>query len=133
MKGQTRIEFIFGIVVFSVLVFYVVNQINASFSNQISDYDSYTANTKAMNAVKYLAESELASKPYNLSTAKINSLRTSCDPVDSLNLGTYYLRVYNSTGLEVTCGSGSLKAPKSSVTKYVFVRNAIGNITLEIW
>ena len=133
MKGQTRIEFIFGIVVFSVLVFYVVSQINASFSEQMSDYESYTVNTKATNAVKYLAERELASNPYNLSTAKLNSLRSSCATVNSLNLGSYYLRIYNSTGLEVTCGIESLKAPKSSVTKYVLVRNAVGNITLEIW
>ena len=133
MRGQTRIEFIFGIVVFSVLVFYVVNQINASFSDQTAEYETYTMNAKALNAVKYLAESELASSPYNLSTTKLNTLRTDCSPIDSLNLGPYHLTIYNSTNLEVSCGVGSEKAPKSSVTKFVIVKNTFGNITLEIW
>ena len=132
-KGQTRIEFIFGIIVFSILVFYVVSQINASFSTQIAEYETYTLNAKATNAVKYLAETELASRPYNLSTAKLNALRTNCGAVDSLDLGSYHLSIYNTSGVEVECGIGSLKAPKSSVSKYVIVRNAIGNMTLEIW
>jgi len=45
MHGQTRIEFIFGIVVFSIIIFYIVNQINIIFSSNISDYE--TSNLKA--------------------------------------------------------------------------------------
>jgi hypothetical protein len=133
MKGQTRLEFIFGIIIFSVLVFYVVSQINTSFSSQISNYESYTLNTKALNTVKFLAESKLAASPYNLSLAKLDVLRSDCSSIDAYGLGSYSLRIYNSTDIEVSCGTQTLKAPRASVSKSVLVRNTLGNITLEIW
>jgi hypothetical protein len=49
MRGQTRLEFIFGVALFSVLIFFIVNHINTIFSTMISDYE--------VNSVKAEAES----------------------------------------------------------------------------
>jgi len=54
MYGQTRIEFIFGIVIFSIIIFYIVSQINTVFSSNISDYEINNLKAEANSVIKVL-------------------------------------------------------------------------------
>jgi len=54
MYGQTRIEFIFGIVIFSIIIFYVVNQVNTVFSSIISNYEINNLRAEANSVIKTL-------------------------------------------------------------------------------
>ena len=75
----------------------------------------------------------LAVSPYNLSVSKINRINSECDLLDNFYLGSYRLKVYNSTDLVLFCGQDVLEPALSIETKYVRVGNSLGNITLELW
>ncbi|NIM46698.1 MAG: hypothetical protein GTN40_00885 [Candidatus Aenigmarchaeota archaeon] len=134
MHGQTRIEFIFAIVIFSIVIFYVVTQINTVFSSIISDYEIDALKAEALNSITNLVESELlANEPYNLSKEKIENLNQNCGLLDNFGIESYRLKIYNSTDLMLFCGIDSLKPPKVFVMKYVIIENDSGNTTLELW
>ena len=71
--------------------------------------------------------------PYQISDEKLEYLKNDCGKLDIFNLGTYRLRIYNSTQQAVFCGTDSLKPPRVSTTKYITVNNETGNITVEVW
>jgi len=134
MRGQTRIEFIFAIVIFSIVIFYIATQINTVFSSIISDYEINSLKAKALNSIINLVETELISnKPYKLSKEKVNNLNQNCDLLNNFSLETYRLKIYNSTDLLLFCGFDSLKPPKVFVMKYVIIEDDLGNMTLELW
>lgn len=54
MLGQTRIEFIFGIVIFTVVIFYVLNQMNITLSSIISDYETNNIKAEANGMIEIL-------------------------------------------------------------------------------
>ena len=136
MHGQSRIEFIFGVVIFAVIIIYIVNQINTVFSKMINDYGTDTLKAEAVNVIKILVENEsgiITNQPYNFSKQKVYNLNQSCDNLNVFNLGNYRLKIYNSTNLLLFCGTDTLRPPKVFVIKYVSVENDYGNITLEMW
>ena len=134
MLGQTRIEFIFGVIIFAIIILYIVTQINSTFSTMINNYDTDTSKAKAVNVIKIILEN-ITDKPYVVSKDKIYDLNQSCDDLDTLDLGTYRLKIYNLSDLLLFCGSETLKPPKIFIIRYVsFVNeNDLGNITLEVW
>jgi hypothetical protein len=123
MLGQIRMEFIFGIVIFSVIIFYVVTQTNSLFSSLISDSKSDALKTRASEAIKIIVEDSgdppnwetlpvgsvkrvgLAYKaaltqPYNLSKSKVVALNTNCTGtanIDNNMLWNFELRNYRLT------------------------------------
>jgi hypothetical protein len=101
MFGQIRIEFIFGVVIFSVIIFYIVTQTNTMFSSLLVDSKSDALKAKAANVIKILVEDSgdpsnwdslpvgsvrrvgLAYKaalnqPYNISKSKVVALDANC-------------------------------------------------------
>jgi hypothetical protein len=115
MFGQIRIEFIVGILIFAVIIFFIVNQTNITFSTLLTDSRADILKTKASNAITILVEDKgeppnwdsitvirvgLANEPYSLSIDKINNLKSDC------NL------------LEI---------------KYVEIEGDYGNVSLELW
>jgi len=134
MLGQTRLEFIFGVIIFAIILLYIVTQINNIFSTTINDYDVDTSKAKAVNAMKIILEN-ITYEPYEASTAKIYDLNQSCSYLDTLDIGTYRLKIYNSTSMLLFCGTESLKPPKIFISKYIaFIEESdLGNVTLEVW
>jgi hypothetical protein len=54
MHGQTRVEFIFAVIIFSVIIFYVVNQINTISSSIITDYSINNMKAEANSVMETL-------------------------------------------------------------------------------
>ena len=154
MHGQTRIEFIFAIVIFSIIVFYIVTQINTVFSNIISEYEINSLKAEANSMITTLINDKgnpedweniaennpedvkrvgLAIRPYDLSKNKIANLSYNCSLMSNFDIIEYRLKIYNSTDSVLFCGIDSLKPPKIFVMKYVIIENGLGNITLELW
>lgn len=154
MKGQMRIEFAAGILVFAVLIVFIVNQTNITFTNLLTDSKTDISKTKNLNSITILAEGKgdppdwdlvaqsspedvkrvgLAYSPYNLSINKINNLSSNCDLISNFYLGSFRLRIYNSTHSLLFCGYETMEPPISIEVKYVKIEDDYGNITLELW
>ena len=56
MKGQIRVEFIFGIVIFIIIIFLVVTQTNTLYSSLLGDSRKDALKAKAINVVDILVE-----------------------------------------------------------------------------
>lgn len=54
MHGQTRVEFIFAVIIFSMIIFYVVNQMNTISSSIISDYNVNNMKAEASSVIEML-------------------------------------------------------------------------------
>ena len=161
MLGQIRIEFIFGMILFSILIFFIVTQSNTMFSSLLVDSKSDALKTKAANVIKILVEDSgdpptweniamsspgnvkrvgFAITPYNLSRQKVQNLSYNCSNFDSYNnllgnfeMKAFRLRVYNSTQQILNCGFQSLEPISVTETRYVFIDNEYGRVVLELW
>lgn len=160
MRGQARVEFILSIVAFAIIVFYISMQINNSFIGIYTDARLDMLKAKAINTITFLVEDSgdpenweklsdptkanrtglaYQKQPYNLSSEKIfvlNKTRDSygrCLLLENFSLGSYRLKIYNSTNEMLFCGYPSIAEITISLTKSVFIENQHGNITLEIW
>ena len=153
MFGQIRIEFIIGVVIFVLVMFFVASRTNAVLSRILWESRSDVLKAKAINVMTILIEDKgdpenwysladssvkrvgLAEKPYNLSKEKINRLSSpnNCTLLNNFDLKSYRLKIYNSTNLILFCGFDSLEPVTVVVQKYVFIDNAFGNISLELW
>lgn len=129
MLGQIRIEFIFGLMLFILLIVFIVAQTNVLFTSLITDSKSDRLKAKAINSIKILVEDKgdpenwwnapdanvkrvgLAEQPYNLSINKINRLASpnNCTLLDNFDLGAYRLKISNSTQQLLMCGPNSLE------------------------
>lgn len=137
MQGQIKIDFIFGMVVFSVIIIFIVTQTNTTFSSLLVDSKSDSLKAKASNAINLLVEDGgnprnwdvaiaqghpenvirigLADIPYNLSRSKVMNLSYNCSNsgvygnlLRAFDFGAYRLRVFNSTQRILLCGFDSL-------------------------
>ncbi|MFH1229423.1 MAG: hypothetical protein V1678_03300 [Candidatus Aenigmatarchaeota archaeon] len=163
MLGQMRIEFIFGIVIFCVIIFYVVTQTNILFSSLVTDSKSDALKAKASEAIKILVEdpgdplgwdmmpvgsvkrvglaySVVSVQPYNLSKSKVLALNANCSGSDMLKnmlwnyeLNAYRLRIFNSTHEILSCGFRNPSSATVTETRYVFIDNGYGSVVLELW
>ena len=154
MKGQMKVEFIFSLVVFSVIIFYMATQISDYTRDSIMESNRQIALEKAENVLHWLVmqggennwESDplnakrigLAYSPYNLSIEKIKALNNTrinnfCVLMDGFNLGGYRLTIYNSTNNLLFCGSVGYVNIMVSSTKKVFINGDTGNITLVLF
>jgi len=162
MLGQIRIEFVFGLLVFALIIFFIVTQSNVLFSSLLTDSKIDTLKAKASNVIKILAEDKgeplnwtdeiesghpekvkrvgLALYPYNISKNKVYNLSYNCsnsDPYKNLlwnfELKDYRLKVYNSTSEILFCGFDTLEPAAVIETRYVYIEGDTGKITLELW
>jgi hypothetical protein len=158
MLGQIRIEFIFGIILFALIMFFIVTQTNTLFSSLLTDSKSDAVKAEALNAIKILVEDKgdpeawdsnpgsakrvgLAyNQPYNISKNKVQVLNSNCTSSDlyknllwNFNLKAYRLKVFNSTHQILFCGFDSLESVTVMETRYIFIDKGFGRITLELW
>jgi hypothetical protein len=148
MLGQIRIEFIAGILIFAIIIVFIVNQTNITFSNLLADSMADILKSKALNSITILVEDTgepsdwnpsnvervgLAYEPYMLSINKINNLVSDCSLLDNFVLKSYRLKIYNSTNLLLFCGIDASEPPAAYEIKYVEIEGDYGNVTLELW
>lgn len=148
MLGQIRIEFIAGILIFSIIIVFIVSQTNVTFSSLLSDSMADILKAKAVNSISILVEDTgepsnwnpsnvervgLAYEPYRLSNNKIINLASDCSLLDNFVLRSYRLKIYNSTDLLLFCGTDILDSPAAYEIKYVDIEGDYGNVTLELW
>jgi hypothetical protein len=161
MLGQIRIEFIFGVIVFTVIIFFIVTQTNTLFSSMLADSKSDALKAKATNVIQILVEDKgdptnwdtiaqnnpngvkrigLADSPYNLSKTKVLNLSYNCsgsDPYKNIllnfNLNAYRIRVFNSTHQILSCGLQTSEPGAVTETRYIFIDNGYGKLVLELW
>jgi hypothetical protein len=158
MLGQIRVEFIFGIILFALIMFFIVTQTNTLFSSLLTDSRSDALKAKALNAIKILVEDRgnppnwnntpgstkrvgLAEQPYFLSKSKVITLNSNCTNTPDIyknllwnfELKAYRLKVYNSTHQILFCGYDSLEPVNVIETRYVYIDGDFGRVTLEMW
>lgn len=155
MHGQIKIEYIFGIVFFAIIIFYLATQIGSAITGVASDSATDNIKVKANSVLKILIEDcgeptnweekdltevkriGLAISPYNLSIKKITKLNDTrvddrCALMEKFDLDNYKLTIFNSTDKMLECG---YTPPLVSVPilKPVFIEGSYGNVTLEVW
>jgi hypothetical protein len=148
MLGQIRIEFIAGILIFAILITFIVNQTNVTFSNLLVDSRADILKAKALNSITILVEDTgepqnwnpsnvervgLAYQSHSLSISKIDMLNSDCTLLDNFVLRSYRLKIYNSTDLLLLCGQDVLTPPIAFEIKYVEIEGDYGNVSLELW
>ena len=150
MKGQVKLEFIFGVVMFAIVIFWVVSQINTVYVGIGSDSRNDVLRTKAYNIMSYLGEGSgetnwesIASpkliglaynnQPYNLSESKIDKLNSSCSLLDAYNFGAYRITIQDASGELLFCGSRSISQIRIMITRSVWIEDRYGNMTVEVW
>lgn len=163
MLGQIRVEFIIGMMIFALVMFFIVTQTNTLFSSLLSDSRADSLKAKAANSIKILVEDKgdppiwdinvsqgqlnavkrvgLADQPYSLNKNKVLNLSQNCTSATDLyktllwnfDLKAYRLKIYNSTNRILFCGFDSLEPPVVVETRYIFIDTDFGNLTLELW
>lgn len=161
MFGQIRIEFIFGVILFTVIIFFIVTQTNILFSSLLVDSKSDTLKAEASNVIQILVEDRgdppnwdtiaqsnpnginrvgLANSPYNLSKSKVTALGLNCSgstPYKNLlwnfKLKAYRIRVFNSTQQILFCGLNPSEPGTVTETRYVYIDKEYGKLVLELW
>ncbi len=66
MQGQTRIEFIFAVIIFTLIIFQIVTQINNTFSSINKDYEIDSLKVRALNTLITLVETGDVEKHYKV-------------------------------------------------------------------
>ena len=161
MLGQMKIEFIFSIIVFTVIILFIVTQTNTLFSSLYIDSKSDALKAKASNVIQILVEDRgdppnwdtiaeanpngikrvgLANSPYNLSKTKILNLSYNCSGSDiyanilwNFNLSAYKITAFNSTHQILSCGFRSSQVGAVTETRYIYVDGEYGRLILEMW
>lgn len=151
MKGQIRVEFIFGVVIFGIIIFFIASQLNTIFTTVLTDSRTDTIRAKSINILTLLIEDKgnpedweikplsqvkrigLANKPYDLSINKIMKLNENCNLLEKFDLKSYRLKIFDSNGQILFCGYESLEPPTVLIIRYVLIDGEFGNISLEMW
>jgi hypothetical protein len=149
MKGQIRVEFIFGVVAFAVIIFFIFSQLNIIFTAVVSDSKIDSLKSEGIGVINSLTQNKgdpedwesqptvnrigLAIEPYKLSLEKINKLKSNCDLLDIFELDGYQLEIYNSDEQILFCGFPGKPKLTIFVSRSVFIEGEHGNISLELW
>ncbi len=149
-KGQIKIDFIFALVFFTILVFYIGMQINNSLVSGISDSKMDTLKSEAESILNILVSTKgnpenweflpqeqvirigLASAPYNLSSSKIDKLKNNCNLMDRFGDINYRLAISGGSGIILSCGYGGPRVTAKSEMPVV-VNGKYGRAILEMW
>lgn len=145
MKGQIKIEFVLGVVVFAMIIFYVASQINNAFlaTNVDSKLDVLKARSiSLMDALTKNSEIGLALESGNLNKTKIEIWNNqSCSELDRYRLGGYRLIISETDETKplLFCGYVGISSIRTNVIRSVKITNETtgvtnyGNITMEMW
>lgn len=148
MKGQIKLEFIFAVVMFAMIIFWVVSQINTSYASVGSDSRNDMLRAKAYTLIAYLAEGSgdagwessqepksvglaYENQPYNLSSYKISKLN--CSLLNNYSLGAFRITIQDDDETLLSCGPIGVSLMTISITRNVYIEGEYGNITAEVW
>ncbi|HLC51221.1 MAG TPA: hypothetical protein VJH90_02500 [archaeon] len=153
MLGQIRIDFILGVVFFSIVIFFIASQINFIWSNIETTSRLDTTRLTALSLVTYLVNDHgspedwenlppdeaykikrvgFAASNYRLSPNKIDRLNQTCGLLDNKTLGGFRIVVYNETNKMLQCGFVGEQLG-SKIVRNVLIGSLYGNITVEAW
>ena len=139
MKGLIKIEFILGVVVFAVIIFYIAAQINAAFLTMNTDTRLDILKSKAISLMEIiLKDSELVITPNNLRKDKILEWETNnCNKLNGYSLGGYRLTITEYVGDTktdiLTCGYIGLTALRTDLVRAVSIDSNYGLVRIEMW
>lgn len=147
--GQIKIEFIFSVLFFSIIVFFVGIELNRALSTVITDSELDYLKSKANSIVDILVKDQgepedweknpplakrigFASTPYNLSLLKINKVDENCTLIDEkFDIKNYKLTINTTEGI-LSCGYGGPKI-RAVVERSVYIEGEYGRVRLELW
>jgi len=151
MKAQIRVEFIFGVIAFAIIIFFIFSQINNVFTNVVLDSKTDTLKAKAITIINILSQEKgfppdwnehviplsirvgLALEPFKLSREKIDKLQNNCDLLNMYELSGYKLTIYDSNEQILFCGYPGAPPITTIVSRNVLIDGGYGNISLELW
>ncbi len=149
-KGQMKIDFIFALVFFTIMIFYIGMQINNSFASSMSDSRTDMLKSEAESILNILVSTGgipknwetlppaqvtgigLASYPYNISSSKLNALKNNCDLMNKFGDISYKFVISSGTNILLSCGYGGPRVTAKSQMP-VFVNGKYGKAVLEMW
>ncbi len=147
-KAQIKVEFIFSVLFFSIVIFFVGMELNRILSIAVQDSSLDSLKSQANSVLETLvgegdpknweASPSLAkriglgSPPYNLSMVKINALKSNCTVFDEKFGVNSYTLIINTTEQLLSCGYGG---PRIRVVaeRSVHIEGKYGKIILELW
>jgi Flp pilus assembly pilin Flp len=151
MKGYTKIEFLFAVFIFSLMLIYSGAYIGTSLTSIFSDIKSELAKTKAEVLIDILVNEPgipsnwelnplgarrigLAIQPYNLSIQKIKALQSNCEIFSKkFDVLGYRLLILNLTDNSIILRCGNVGHLKSYAERSVVIGKDRGRVMLEIW
>ena len=145
MKGQIKIEFILGVVVFAIIIFYIASQINNAFLSTAVDTRLDILKARSVSLLDVITKSSemgLALETNNLNKTKVEIWNNnSCEELDIYRLGGYRILLYEQDEPKpiLQCGFTGLFGIRTNVIRAVRITNestgvtTYGNITMEMW
>ncbi len=144
MKGQVKIEFILGMVVFAVLIFYVASRIDTAFISTNTDTRVDILKARSITILDIVTKDKnngLAVDTNVLNKTKIIEWENNnCAAIQYFDLGGYRMIIEERDGGELLfCGFVGLTSIRSSIIQPIKIKNQAtgevkyGNITLEMW
>lgn len=147
MKGQAKVEFILGVVVFAFIIFYVASQINTVFLSVTVDSKLDILKSRSISLMDVLtknSEMGLAMERGNLNATRIAEWANTtppCAQLERYHLGGYRLTLYeeDEAGPVLLCGYVGLAGLRTNVVRAVRITNETsgltryGNMTIEMW
>lgn len=149
-KGQVKIDFIFSLIFFTIMIFYIAVQLNSFLLSSMSDSKLDTLKSEANILLETLISSKgnpenwealpenqitrigLASIPYSISSSKLDVLKNNCDLMNKFGSINYKLSISSAGSILLSCGYGGPKVTSKSEMP-VLVNGGYGKATLELW
>lgn len=149
-KGQIKIDFIFSLVFFTVMIFYIAMQVNSSLASSMSDSRLDTIKSESESILNILVSTKgspenwdslpqeqvmrigLAFLPYNISSSKLNALKNNCDLMNKFGDINYKFTIISENNILLSCGYGGPRVTAKSESS-VAVNGKYGKAVLEMW
>ncbi|MDD5416711.1 MAG: hypothetical protein PHU12_01920 [Candidatus Aenigmarchaeota archaeon] len=141
MKGQVKIEFILGVVVFAIIIFYIGSQIGTAFLTVNTDSRLDMLKSKSITILDIITKNStigLALTPNVLDESKIqdwnnNKVNNMCPDLNIFNLDGYRLIINKGDTEVLFCGYVGVSRIRTNVVRYVKIGDEYGDVTLEMW
>jgi len=149
-KGQIKIDFIFALIFFTVMIFYIVIQVNNALTSSLTDSKLDTVKSETGSILDILVSTQgvppnwetlpeeqitrigLASSPYKISTSKLNSLKANCNLMGKFGSINYRFSITSESAILLSCGFGGPRITSRSELPVV-VNGKYGKAVLEMW
>ena len=128
MKGQVRIEFVFGLVVYTVIVLFIASQVKSNFTSITSDSYLDTTKAKALNIINHFIYDLSADGDITLSEVQ----NIDCVNFESTyDILGYRLTIFRSDTEVKFCGAIG-DNPIVSIERDVIISSEPGLVRLEL-